>query len=112
MNQNTCILEKLILLIEKTQTNPSHQKKMNGLLIILAGKTEKLLNNVSVEIVGLLTTFLQIVLPTNVIDARNLATLLLNALNKPRNVPPVLLVMTPTIYIGTAPIMSAEDAVH
>jgi hypothetical protein len=112
MNQNTCTLEKPILLIGKTQTNLSHQKKMNGLLISPAVKTEKLLNNEFVGIVVLLTTSLPIVLPTNVTDARNLATSLLNALNKPQDVPPALLARTLTIYTETALIMSAEDAVH
>jgi hypothetical protein len=112
MNQNTYILEKPMLLIAKTQTNLSPSKKMNGLPINLVVKIGKLLNSMSVEIVVLLTTSLQIVLPTNVTDARNLVTLLLNVLNKPQSVLPALPVITPTIYIETVPIMSAEDAVH
>ena len=101
-----------MLLIEKTQTNHSHQKKINGLLISLAIETEKLLNSMSVEIVVLLTTSLQIVLLTNVTDIRNLVTLLLNALNKPQSILLVLLAMTPTTYTETALTMSAGDAVH
>jgi len=85
---------------------------MNELPINLVVKIEKLLNSVSVEIVVLLTTSLQIVLPTNVTDARNLVTLLLNVLNKPQSILLALPVMTLTIYIETVPIMSAEDAVH
>ena len=85
---------------------------MNGLLISLAIELEKLLNSVFVEIVVLLTTSLQIVLPTNVTDARNLVILLSNVPSKPQSVLPALPAITPTIYIETVPIMSAEDAVH
>ena len=83
---------------------------MNYLLVSI--KTKKPLNSMSVEIVVLLTTSLQIVLPINVTNARNLVTLLLNVLNKPQSVLPALPAITPTIYIKTVPIMSAEDAVH
>ena len=85
---------------------------MNGLPINLVVEPGKPLNSVFVEIVVLLTTSLQIALPTNVIDARNLATSLLNVLNKPQSALLVLLAMTPTTYTVTALTMSAEDAVH
>ena len=85
---------------------------MNELLISLAVELEKLLNGVFVKIVVLLTTSLQIVLPTNVTDIRNLVTLLLNVLNKHQSVLSAIPAMTPNIYIETVPIMSAEDAVH
>ena len=101
-----------MLLIEKIRTNLPPSKKINRLPINLIVELGKLLNSVSVEIVVLLTTSLQIVLPTNVTDARNLVILLSNVLNKPQSVLPALPAITPTIYIETVPIMSAEDAVH
>ena len=68
MNQNTCTLEKLMLLILKTQTNLLPLRMMNGPFNSHAAKIEKPLNNVFVEIVVLLTISLQIALLTNAID--------------------------------------------
>ena len=93
MNQNIYILEKPMLLIVKTQTNLPPSKKMNGLPINLVVELEKLLNSVFVEIVVLLTTSLQIVLPTNVTDTRNLVILLSNVMSLFRTNPIRLLLI-------------------